>query len=181
MFLKRPLRSKIQIRRDLNRTIYRSLTCRWESSTRRLTSVRLSLSSEKLEEAYGIHENFYILKIRFSGTWIIKQLRIIHRRWKMWPYHLSTRSKNQNHLLNGHYLSIDLGIHNLTCYDSEKWKDLFWEGNIFTGKILSQRNQQSSINMVCTTVGKWHKISPDNQKHIKRIYRKSRTQKDYLW
>jgi len=35
MFLKRPLGSKIQIRRDLNRTIYRSLTCRWESGTRK--------------------------------------------------------------------------------------------------------------------------------------------------
>ena len=35
MFLKRPLESKIQIRRDLNRTIYRSLTCRWESGTRK--------------------------------------------------------------------------------------------------------------------------------------------------
>ena len=29
--------------------------------------------SEKsyMEETYGIHENFYILKIRFSGTWIV--------------------------------------------------------------------------------------------------------------
>ena len=35
MSLKRPVGSKIQIRRDLNRTIYRSLTCRWESGTRK--------------------------------------------------------------------------------------------------------------------------------------------------
>ena len=35
MPLKRPAGSKRQILRDLNRTIYRSLTCRWESGTRK--------------------------------------------------------------------------------------------------------------------------------------------------
>ena len=36
MPLKRPVGSKIQIRRDLNRTIYQSLTCKWESGTRKV-------------------------------------------------------------------------------------------------------------------------------------------------
>ena len=36
MSLKRPAGSKIQIRRVLNRTIYRLLTCRWESGMRKV-------------------------------------------------------------------------------------------------------------------------------------------------
>ena len=74
MSLKRPVGSKIQIRRDLNRTIYRSLTCRWEFGTRRVPANYGCLCQRIWKAIWkklmGFMKNFYILKIRFSGTWI---------------------------------------------------------------------------------------------------------------
>ena len=59
----------------------------------------------------------------------------------------------------------------------EMEKLLFWEGNIFRGKVLSQRNQQGSINMVCTAGGKRHKISPIIETHQKDLSEKTERSK----
>ena len=82
---------------------------------------------------------------------------------------------------NGHYLSIDLGLHNLmTCYDSRKWRALSWEESIFPWKdIFSKRNRQSTVCIVCTAVRKEDKISK-NMEHISSFTGKQNTVKDYL-
>ena len=54
---------------------------------------------------------------------------------------------------------------------------LFWEGNIFRWKGTSQRNQQGSINMVCTAGGKRHKISQLLETHQEALSEKTECSK----
>ena len=84
--------------------------------------------------------------------------------------------------LNGHYLSIDLGIHNLmTCYDSGNGRSF-----ILGRKYLSlERYFHKEISRVQSI---WYAQQVENgikyprsSKHIKRLYRKKQNAvKDYL-
>ena len=74
MSWKRPEGSKIQIRPVLNRTIYQSHTCRWGSGMRKVQTSCGCLCQRIWKAIWkkptGSMKNFYILKIRFSKTWI---------------------------------------------------------------------------------------------------------------
>ena len=70
----------------------------------------------------------------------IKQLRIYPRKTEHVTLYFSIGWEEPEQISqNGHYLSIDPGLHNLmTCYDSGNGRTLFWEENIFLWKdILS--------------------------------------------
>ena len=127
----------------------------------------------------GFMKNFYILKIRFSEHGSHKAAADSSTEHGKCDLIVIYEVKEPEPLsLNGHYLSIDLGIHNLmTCYDSENGRSFILGKKIsFAGKILSQRNQQGSINMVCTAGGKWHKISPIIETYQEAFIGKNRTQ-----
>ena len=87
--------------------------------------LRLSLSKDLksyMEETYGIHEKFLYLENKiFRNMDRIKQLRIYPPEDGKCDLIIVYEVKEPEPIsLNGHYLSIDLGIHNLmTCYDSE--------------------------------------------------------------
>ncbi len=94
-----------------------------------------------MEETYGIYEKFLYLENKiFRNMDHIKQLRIYPpENGKCDLIVICEIEEPEPISLNGHYLSIDLGLHNLmTCYDSGNgrafilgeesiflWKDIF--------------------------------------------------------
>ena len=86
--------------------------------------LRLSLPRDLksyMEETYGIHEKFLYLENKiFRKMDRIKQLRIYPpKNGKCDLIVIYEIEEPEQHSQNGHYLSIDLGLHNLmTCYDS---------------------------------------------------------------
>ena len=83
--------------------------------------LRLSLSKDLksyMEETYGIHEKFLYLENKiFRNMDRIKQLRIYPSEHGKCDLIVIYEVKEPELIsLNGHYLSMDLGIHNLmTC------------------------------------------------------------------
>ena len=82
---------------------------------------------------------------------------------------------------NGHYLSVDLGLHNLmTCYDSEMADFLSWEGNIFRWKDVFKEIARVQSVWYAQQSERGIKY-PRSSKHIQRLYRKKQNAvKDYL-
>lgn len=149
--------------------------------------VRLSLPSglkHHLQEKYGITDKFLFLKNRvFRVDGLIKQIRF-------WPpeengmaevcvvYETDDVPLKAE---NGHYLSVDLGLHNLfTCYDSE-------------GKCFLTGRRYLSITRyfdkeIARVQGQWAGIQrragiryPKLSGHVRRLYRKKKnTVNDYL-
>ncbi len=102
--------------------------------------LRLSLAKDLksyMEETYGIYEKFLYLENKiFRNMDYIKQLRIYPPENEKCDLIVIYEIEEPERLSqNGHYLSIDLGLHNLmTCYDSENGrafilgrKYLFWK------------------------------------------------------
>ena len=149
--------------------------------------VRLSLPKtlkKYMEETYQIHENFLYLENKiFRGMDQIKQLRIYPPEKGeckvIVVYEISEREELSQ---NGHYLSVDLGLHNLmTCYDSGN-------GNTF---ILGRRYlalERYFHKEIARVQSVWYAQQsergiryPGSSKHIQRLYRKKQnTVKDYL-
>ena len=149
--------------------------------------LRLSLSKDLksyMEEAYGIHEKFLYLENKiFRNMDHIKQLRIYPPEDGKCDLIVIYEVKEPEPLpQNGHYLSIDLGLHNLmTCYDSGNGKTF-----ILGRKYLSlERYFHKEISRVQSI---WYAQQVENgikyprsSKHIKRLYRKKQNAvKDYL-
>ena len=126
-------------------------------------NVRLSLPKklkEYMAHTYDIRAAYLYLKNPvFSNMDIIKQIKI-------YPpandgtsrilviYEVEDVLPEED---NGHYLSIDLGLHNLmTCYDNEG-KLLLLEGNIFLFLIfITRKSRESSHNGAGSRLqGKW--------------------------
>ena len=143
--------------------------------------VRLSLPKalkRYMEETYQIHENFLYLENKiFRGMDQIKQLRIYPPEKGeckvIVVYEISEREELSQ---NGHYLSVDLGLHNLmTCYDSGN-------GNTF---ILGRRYlalERYFHKEIARVQAQWYGQQsvkgikhPVTSKHIRRYIRKSRT------
>ena len=149
--------------------------------------VRLSLPKalkRYMEETYQIHENFLYLENKiFRGMDQIKQLRIYPPEKGeckvIVVYEISEREELSQ---NGHYLSVDLGLHNLmTCYDSGN-------GNTF---ILGRRYlalERYFHKEIARVQAQWYGQQsvkgikhPVTSKHIRRLYQKKQNSvTDYL-
>ena len=88
------------------------------------TTLRLTLTKafkKHMSEQYGIHEDYLIIKNKVFGDMDnIKQIKIYMPEDNVMKvivvYEVTDKELLED---NGHYLSIDLGLHNLmTCYDS---------------------------------------------------------------
>lgn len=144
--------------------------------------LRLSLPKELksyMEETYGIHEKFLYLENKiFRDMDHIKQLRISPpKNGKCDMIVIYEIEEPEQLSQNGHYLSIDLGLHNLmTCYDSGNGRTF-----ILGRKYLSlERYFHKEIARVQSV---WYAQQskrgikyPKSSKHIQRLYRKSRMQ-----
>ena len=150
--------------------------------------VRLSLPKqlkEYLKHTYDICDNYLYLENKiFQNTDVIKQIKIYPPDQKnvcqvIVIYDVKDVEKMQD---NGHYLSIDLGLHNLmTCYDSGNGRTF-----ILGRKYLSlERYFHKEIARVQSV---WYAQQsergikyPKSSKHIQRLYRKKQNAvKDYL-
>ena len=149
--------------------------------------LRLSLPRDLksyMEETYGIHEKFLYLENKiFRKMDRIKQLRIYPpKNGKCDLIVIYEIEEPEQHSQNGHYLSIDLGLHNLmTCYDSGNGRTF-----ILGRKYLSlERYFHKEIARVQSV---WYAQQsergikyPKSSKHIQRLYRKKQNAvKDYL-
>ena len=150
--------------------------------------VRLSLPKqlkEHLKHTYDICDNYLYLENKiFQNTDVIKQIKIYPPDQKnvcqiIVIYDVKDVEKMQD---NGHYLSIDLGLHNLmTCYDSGNGRAF-----ILGRKYLSlERYFHKEIARVQSV---WYAQQsergikyPKTSEHIQRLYRKKQNAvKDYL-
>ena len=149
--------------------------------------LRLSLPKDLksyMEETYGIHEKFLYLENKiFRDMDHIKQLRIYPPENGTCDLIVIYEIEEQEQLShNGHYLSVDLGLHNLmTCYDSGNGRTF-----ILGRKYLSlERYFHKEIARVQSI---WYAQQsergikyPRSSKHIQRLYRKKQNAvKDYL-
>ena len=149
--------------------------------------LRLSLPKDLksyMEETYGIHDKFLYLENKiFRNMDHIKQLRIYPpENGKCDLIVIYEMEEPEQLSQNGHYLSIDLGIHNLmTCYDSGNGRAF-----ILGRKYLSlERYFHKEIARVQSV---WYAQQsergikyPKTSEHIQRLYRKKQnTVKDYL-
>jgi len=137
-----------------------------------------------MEETYGIHEKFLYLENKiFRDMDHIKQLRISPpKNGKCDMIVIYEIEEPEQLSQNGHYLSIDLGLHNLmTCYDSGNGRTF-----ILGRKYLSlERYFHKEIARVQSV---WYAQQskrgikyPKSSKHIQRLYRKKQNAvKDYL-
>ena len=148
--------------------------------------VRLSLPKklkEYMRSEYGIEDNYLYLENKiFQDTDTIKQI-------KMYPpedneamviviYEVNDVIPVEE---NGHYLSIDLGLHNLfTCYDSEgtsfiagrKYLNICYRYDKEIARI------QSQWDLIQSSKGIRH---PKSSKHLKKLYQKKQNCiNDYL-
>ena len=149
--------------------------------------LRLSLPKDLksyMEEAYGIHEKFLYLENKiFRNMDHIKQLRIYPPEDGKCDLIVIYEVKEPEPLfLNGHYLSIDLGIHNLmTCYDSGNGRT-FILGRKYLSLERYFHKEISRVQSIWYAQQSGNGIKyPRSSKHIKRLYRKKQNAvKDYF-
>ena len=119
--------------------------------------LRLSLSKDLksyMEETYGIHEKFLYLENKiFRDMDHIKQLRIYPpENGKCDLIVIYEIEEPEQISQNGHYLSIDLGLHNLmTVMILEMAGLLSWEESIFLWKdIFIKKSPGCSLYGMCS-------------------------------
>ena len=149
--------------------------------------MRLSLPKQLkiyMEERYGIHARFlYLENAIFRNMDHIKQIYIAPPQNGVCEvivvYEREDAGLKPD---NGHYLSIDLGLHNLmTCYDSENGASF-----IFGRKYLSLCHYYHKE--IARVQSQWYSQQtgqgiryPKTSGHIRRLHRKKRQAvKDYL-
>ena len=149
--------------------------------------LRLSLPKNLksyMEETYEIHEKFLYLENKiFRSMDHIKQLRIYPPENGKCALIVIYESEEPEQLSqNGHYLSIDLGIHNLmTCYDSGNGR-AFILGRKYLSLERYFHKEIARVQSVWYTQQSERGIKyPKSSKHIQRLYRKKQNAvKDYL-
>ena len=148
--------------------------------------VRLSISKnlkDFMQKQYGINENYLFLENAiFKDMDAIKQIKLYPPENGNMDIIIVYEVPDVNPVPdNGHYLSIDLGLHNLmTCYDSSG------KAMIVGRKYLGIcRNYDRKISQVQSA---WYTSQvnagvkfPKSSKHIRRLYEKKRNSvTDYL-
>ena len=150
-------------------------------------SVRLSLPKELkryMEKAYGIHEKFLYLENKiFKNMDQIKQIRIYPPEKGVSKVIAVYEIPDAEVLPDKrHYLSIDLGLHNLmTCYDSGNGKSF-----ILGRKYLAL--ERYFYKEIARVQSAWYgqqsakgTTYPRSSKHIQRLYKKKQNAvTDYL-
>ena len=142
--------------------------------------VRLSLPKqlkEYLKHTYDIGDNYLYLENKiFQNTDVIKQIKIYPPDRKnvcqvIVIYDVKDVEKMQD---NGHYLSIDLGLHNLmTCYDSagtsfilgRKYLEISQKYDKEIARLGHQWNSCQSVGGI---------KYPKPSKHMLKVYKKKR-------
>ena len=148
--------------------------------------VRLSLPKklkEYMRSEYGIEDNYLYLENKiFQETDTIKQIKLYPPEDNEVKVIVIYEVKDQLPVEeNGHYLSIDLGLHNLfTCYDSEG--KAFIAGRKYLNICYRYDKEIARIQ------SQWDKIQsskgiqyPKSSMHLKKVYRKKNNSiNDYL-
>ena len=148
--------------------------------------VRLSLPKklkEFMRSEYGIEDNYLYLENKlFQDTDTIKQIKLYppenNEAKAIVIYEVNDVMPAEE---NGHYLSIDLGLHNLfTCYDSEGTS--FIAGRKYLSICYRYDKEiariQSQWDLIQSSKGIRH---PKSSKHLKKLYqRKQNSINDYL-
>ena len=137
-----------------------------------------------MEETYGIHERFLYLENKiFRDMDHIKQLRIYPPENGKCDLIVIYEIEGTEQLSqNGHYLSIDPGLHNLmTCYDSGNGRT-FILGRRYLSLERYFHKEIARVQSVWYAQQSERGIKyPRSSKHIQRLYRKKQnTVKDYL-
>lgn len=148
--------------------------------------VRLSIPKnlkDFMQKQYGIHENYLYLENKiFKNMDAIKQIKLYPPENGSMEIIIIHEVPDTNLVPdNGHYLSIDLGLHNLmTCYDSSgkamivgrRYLTICWKYDKVISKVQSAW-YSSQVNAGIKY--------PKSSKHIQRLYEKKRnTVTDYL-
>lgn len=149
--------------------------------------VRLTISrqlKEYMKKTYAVHENYLYLKNRiFKSMDSIKQIHLYPpddagKCQAIVIYEVEDAAVKED---NGHYLSIDMGLHNLlTCYDSEG------KSFILGRKYLAiSRRYDKEIARVQSQWAKCQKSQgkeyPKPSGHVLKLYeRKRNSLRDYL-
>lgn len=149
--------------------------------------LRLSLSKSLMkfmDENYGINDKFLFLKSKtFENINTIKQVHLyppINGNCEVIVIYEKADVKECPD--NGHYLSIDLGLHNLmTCYDSENGHSF-----IIGRKYLSYCHYFAKT--IAQKQSQWAKVQakqgiqyPKMSKHVQSLYqKKNNVTRDYL-
>ena len=159
--------------------------------------LRLSLPKDLksyMEETYGIHEKFLYLENKiFRDMDHIKQLRIYPPENGTCDLIVIYEIEEPEQLSqNGHYLSVDLGLHNLmTCYDSGNGGLLSWEEISFLERYFHKEIAKSETYpevqekaewIIHSRIGKEDKISKIKEKtYPEALQEKAEcSEKDYL-
>lgn len=149
--------------------------------------IRLALPRklrEHMESAYQISDKFLYLENKlFRDTELIKQIKIYPPKGGVCEVIIIYEVEDKAELPdNGHYLSVDLGLHNLlTCYDSENGKT-FIAGRKYLSICRYYDKRIGSVQK------QWYGLQakqgvkyPRTSKQIRSLYRKkSDTVQDYL-
>ena len=137
-----------------------------------------------MEETYGIHDKFLYLENKiFRNMDHIKQLRIYpSENGKCDLIVIYEMEEPEQLSQNGHYLSIDPGLHNLmTCYDSGNGRSFYSGKKVsFLERYFHKENRQDSVCMVCPAIRRGIKYPKTSGTYPAALQEKQNTVKDYL-
>ena len=150
------------------------------------TTLRLAIPKalkDHMAERFGIHEDYLFFENQvFRDMERIKQLKIympedgIARVIVIYETGDPELSKD-----NGHYLSIDLGIHNfMTCFDSDGYSFITGRKYLSTVRLYDKEIARVQSQWAAQQAAKKVKY-PKSSKHIHQLYvKKNNSVRDYL-
>lgn len=148
--------------------------------------VRLSIPKglrEYMRDTYSINDRYLFLKNKiFKDIDRMKQLRIYPPQDNICEVIAIYETKDTEELSdNGHYLSIDLGLHNLfTCYDSEGSSFITGREYLSICRKYDKEIKRVQSQWARTQADKGIRY-PEPSKHVLTLYQKKRDSvKDYL-
>ena len=149
--------------------------------------VRLTLSrqlKEYMGSAYGVHENYLYLKNSiFKSMDMIKQIHLYPPEDDGKCKIIAVYEVPDVEMLpdNGHYLSVDLGLHNLmTCYDSEGKTFILGRKYLAICRRYDKEIARVQSQWASCQAAQGIKF-PKPSKHLLKLYRKKNDSvRDYL-
>lgn len=150
-------------------------------------SVRLSIPKqlkEYMKQTYDISENYLYLENKiFQNTDVIKQIKIYPPDQKNVCQIIVIYEVEDMEMMpdNGHYLSIDLGLHNLmTCYDSDGSSFILGRKYLEISQRFDKEIARLGHQWATCQASRGVKY-PKPSKHLYKVYEKKRNSiHDYL-